>query len=239
VLKISSTQFLVIIEILVVAVGAALFFIFQNRKLKLMQENPDKPAETMQKELREPSEKTTEISAWKEKFGNLQQEFDRMKEINTKLKELIGSIMPKSSQSGDMQQLLSDMDLGKDNFDACIGGLKKEMKDMGEQVASYKKQIQSYKKESESQKEEITQLHRKLKGTVKKAEFDSMEADKNRLAIRVEQLEKQLKGKTEEFKKIEKEHMWLEKEYNRMYNNIDEEHEESLKQSASGEPAEG
>jgi predicted transcriptional regulator len=66
-----------------------------------------------------------------------------------------------------------------------------------------------------------------------------MEADKNRLAIRVEQLEKQMKEKTEEFKKMEKEHMWLEKEYNRMYNNIDEEHEESLKQNASGEPAEG
>jgi chromosome segregation ATPase len=240
VLKISSSQFLFIIEILFITVGAALFFFFQNRKLRSGQGYPKKPAEILQSEPGETSKDTTGISEWKEKFGDLQQKFERMKEVNTKLKDLISSLMPKSSRSGDMQQLLSDMELSKDEFDACIGGLKKEMNDMGEQIASYKKQVQSYKKESESQKEEITQLHRKLKGTVKKAEFDSIEADKNRLAIRVEQLENQLKERNEEFNKMEKEHMWLEKEYNRMYNNIDEEHEGSLKQnSAGGQPVEG
>jgi predicted nuclease with TOPRIM domain len=101
------------------------------------------------------------------------------------------------------------------------------------------RQGQLHGRELKFQKEEITHLKRKLKDTVKKAEFDSIQAEKNRLVIRGEQVEKQLKQKTEEFKKMEKEHIWLEKEYNAMYNNVDEEHEESLNQTAAARSSKG
>jgi len=239
VLKISSSQLLCLIEIIVVSVGIALFFFFQNRKLKSSHNDSQESAEKMQKELTIQSKKKTELSEWKAKFENLQQKFDRMKEVNGTLKEFIRSIMPESAGSENMQQLLSDMDLSRNDLDACISGLKTEMKDRGEQITSNKKQGQLHEKELKLQKEEITHLKRKLKDTVKKAEFDSIQAEKNRLVIRVEQVEKQLKQKTEEFKKMEKEHMWLEKEYNAMYNNVDEEHEESLNQAEGGRSSKG
>jgi uncharacterized protein (DUF3084 family) len=243
VLKISTSHFLFIIEIIVISVGIALFIFFQNRKLKSGHNNAKEPVQKIQVEKKQPElqeqakeqgKVKAEISKWKEKFDNIQQKFDRIKEVNVKLKALIGSIVPESSESENMQQLLSDMDLSNKDLDACIGEVKEKMKGMGEQISSYNKEIQSHKKEAESQKEEITQLNRKLKNTVNKAEYDSIEADKNRLELKVEQLEKQLKEKTEEFQKMEKEHMWLEKEYNMMYNNMEEDENGNLKPAAAG-----
>lgn len=243
-LKISTAQFLFMMEIIALSVGAAIFFFFQNRKLKSRTETPHtesptpkearaEPVKAVQKNLQQQPQKSGEVSEWKEKAANLQHKFDDLREINTKLKELIRSLLPKSARTQELEQLLSDMEISRNELDACIGGLRTELKDVGDEISSFKNQLQEKKKEAEAQKEEITQLKRKLKDTVKKADYDSIEADRNRLTNKVEQMEKQLKERNEEYKKLEKEHMWLEKEYNRIYNNIDDEYEETLKEAAS------
>jgi chromosome segregation ATPase len=260
VLKISSSHFLFILEVLVVSVGIAIFFFIQNRKLKSAQNYAKKSSEKIQKEPQSESiEKTQketqnesvekmqdelqkqaqEIAETSELKENLQHNFDQIKNVNIKLKGLVGSIVPEPDRSEDMQKILSDTALSKQDLDACIGKVKEEIKGIVEQVASNAKEGKSHEKEVETQKEELTQLKRKLENSVKKATYESMKTEKDRLEFKLEQVEKHLKEKTEEFEKMEKEHAWLEDEYNRMYDNLEAEEERHPDQAPAGQPAEG
>lgn len=207
-LEVSAIVFLGIIECLLITSGVAGFLLIRLNKMKTGEITNREERERLKRYLGFKEKKITELSVWKEKFDELQQNFDQLKDMSDKLKELIASLVPEAEKSKAVQQLLSDAQLTNKELDTCIGTLKNENKSLDQKISSYK--------------EEMDSLTKKLANTVKKSEHEAVVTERNRLEMRTQQLERQIKEKSEELNKLAKEHIWLEKEYNSLYDNINE-----------------
>jgi cell division protein FtsB len=91
----------------------------------------------------------------------------------------------------------------------CIRSLKKENEELSQKSASFKSEIHS--------------LSSELDNKVSKEEYDNLSAQKKHLQLKFNKLKQDLEEKTIEHEGLQKNYIWLEKEYNTLYENIEEE----------------
>ncbi len=208
-LKINATAFLFILELLLVFLGLSILLFLKHRKQTGEKVIYREKIEKLENNINDHEKKNKELSGFKEAFSDLRKKFNLIKNINIKLKKAIASLVPEAEKSEEYKKLIADIEQNNKELDMCIDTLEKENKEFDKKITSFT--------------DEVSGLSRKLKGTVSKAEFDRVAAEKKRLELRIEALEDKLNNKTAEYGKLEKNYMWLEKEYNALYSNVHEE----------------
>ncbi len=207
--RINATVFLFILELLLLLLGISVLLFFKHRKQKEKEVVCRDKIEEFQDNVREQEKRNRELSGYKEAFGNMQKKFDMIRGINIKLKQAIASLVPEAEKSEEYKKLIADIEQNNKELDLCIDTLERENEELSGDITSFRNKVGD--------------LSNKLKRAVSKAEFDRVEAENKRLELRIEALQDKLGNKTAEYEKLEKNYMWLEKEYNALYNNIHEE----------------
>jgi len=220
VLRVDATAFLFMLELLLALAGVSVLFFLKHRKQKEKEIVYRDRIEKLQDSVREQERRNEELSGFKEAFANMQGKLDKVRAINLKLRQAIDTLVPEAERSEEYKKLIAEIERNNKELDLCINTLERENEELCRDVTSFR--------------DEINDLSRKLKEAVSRAEFDRVVAENKRLELRVESLRDKLNNKTAEYEKLEKNYMWLEKEYNALYNNI---HEESPAAPAGGEPS--
>lgn len=207
-ISVSPLSVLFCIQFLLIFSGIAVFLFLQNNKLRRQKNVLSAKTYCLADETENPSKHDSELAAWKDMFNSLQDKFDHIREINTKLKDTVTSLVPEAEKSREYEKLIADIEQSNKELDLCMSTLEKENKDLEKKTAAYEQKVES--------------LHRKMKAYVNKVEFDKLSAENTGLEIKIKKLCDELESKTEECKKLDKNYSWLEKEYNALYENVNE-----------------
>ncbi len=208
-LRVNATAFLFILEFLLVLAGISVLLFLRYRRQKEKEVVYRHEIQELQHSAREQEKQNEELLGFKEAFGNMQRKLDKVRAINLKLKQAIDTLVPEAERTEEYKKLIAEIEQNNKELDLCINTLERENEELAADVTSFR--------------DEVDSLSRKLKDSVSRAEFDKVEAENKRLELRVESLQARLAEKTAEYEKLEKNYMWLEKEYNALYNNIHEE----------------
>ncbi|MBI4682820.1 MAG: hypothetical protein HY757_06935 [Nitrospirae bacterium] len=157
-------------------------------------------------ELAHMESKNSELTDSKDMLSELQKKFDEVKNINAKLKESINKLIPEANRTREHEQVIRDIEQSYAELDSLFVILRKEKERLNEK--------------SKSSEGHIDKLEKKLKQSVSKEEFDNLKARNKSLELKFDKLKKDLEDKTGEYESLQKNYIWLEKEYNALYNNI-------------------
>lgn len=207
-IKVNALAFLFILQFLVIFLGFTILLFFRYRKLNVREIISRGEANRLREELEHMEGQHVELSSWKEMFNNLQEKFDHIRGVNTTLKESIATLIPEADRSKKYEQLISEIEQNNKELDTCIGELQKENKQLN--------------KNSKTFERDLDQLSRKLDLSVSKEAYNNLKAQKKSLELKFEKLKKDLAAKTREHESLQKNYVWLEKEYNALYENISE-----------------
>ncbi len=208
-LRVNATAFLIILELLLLLLGISILLFLKYRKQREKEIVYRDEIEGLQHNVREQEKKNKELSDVKEAFGNMKKKLDLIRGINIKLKQAVASLAPEAGKSEEYKKLIADIEQNNKELDLCIDTLERENEELSGDIMSVRN--------------EVGDLSKKLACAVSKAEFDRVAAENKRLELRIEALQDKLGNKTSEYEKLEKNYMWLEKEYNALYSNIHEE----------------
>lgn len=149
-----------------------------------------------------------DVSDWENKFSDLQNKFEHVKNINEKLKESINKLIPEAQRTKEHAQVIKDIEHSYVELDSFIGTLRKEREQLYAKTKTYES--------------DMSKLSHKLELSVSKDEYDKMNAHKKSLELRFDKLKKDLQDKSKAYDNLQKNYLWLEKEYNALYENISE-----------------
>ena len=208
-IKIDALIFMFIVQSMLVLLSAAVFMFIQYRKKAKKESDYQTEIEQLKENVGNPEQENEAVIIWKEKLNSLQGNFEHIRSANMKLQETIKELIPEAEQSEELKKMIAGFEQTNKELDNCLGTLEKENEELDQKIGGFQDEVQG--------------LNRKLKSSVSKAEYDSLEAEKNRLEIKLKGLQDQLNTKVEEYAKLDKNYMWLEKEYNALYESTESE----------------
>ncbi len=206
-IRINATLFLFIVEFMVLLMGAAVFMFLQWRKQRGMSAVAAGPEDNNSSGGNGISNE--ELAEWQKKCAEFQEKFEKTKGINAQLQELIREIVPEAEMSEEYKRVIAEFEKNNKEIDMCINTLEKENQELDERVYLADNKVEG--------------IQRKMKDMVSGAEYNIVAAEKKRLEIKVERLKDELESKIQEYEKLDKNYLWLEKEYNSLYENMEEE----------------
>jgi len=209
VIKVPPLVLLFLIQFLLIFMGVSIFLFLRHKKLRIKEVIARGEANRLRDELRNMVMQNDQVSDWGNKFSDLQTKFEQVKNINEKLKDAINKLIPEAKRTKDHEQIFRDIEHSYVELNSFIGALRQE-----------KDQLQAKTKAYES---DMSKLSQKLEHSVAKEEFDKLNIQKKSLELKFEKLRKDLEGKVREYDSLQKNYLWLEKEYNALYSNISEE----------------
>ena len=208
-IKVPPLVLLFLIQFLLIFMGVSIFLFHRHKKLRIKEVIARGEANRLRDELRNMVIQNEQVSGWGDKFSDLQTKFEQVKNINEKLKDAINKLIPEAKRTKDHEQIFRDIEHSYVELNSFIGALRQE-----------KDQLQAKTKAYES---DMSKLSQKLEHSVAKEEFDKLNIQKKSLELKFEKLRKDLEGKVREYDSLQKNYLWLEKEYNALYSNISEE----------------
>lgn len=204
--NIPALLFLFIVQFLLISVGLAVFFFRKNNALSAKTVLSHGEIRRLEAEIEEKDTEIAEFVNLKKVFGELQGNFEQVRSVNTKLKEMVDALVPEAERSKEMQELLMQMEQNNKNLDTCLGTMQKENVALSDRLKSSER--------------EAEKLSTKMKDMVKKEDYQRVMSEKKNLELKIEKLRDDLDKKTKECEKLEKNYIYLEKEYNALYKNI-------------------
>jgi len=205
-IRINATLFLFIVEFMILFLGVAVIMFFQWRKQRGMSAVAGPKDDNSSGDNGISSE---EFAKWQQKCNEFQEKFEKTKGINAQLQELIREIVPEAEMSEQYKKVIAEFEKNNKEIDMCITTLEKENQGLDERVYLADNKVEG--------------IQRKMKDMVSGADYNMLAAEKKRLEIKVERLKDELESKIQEYAKLDKNYLWLEKEYNSLYENMEEE----------------
>jgi len=206
VIKVPPLLLLFLVQFLLIFLGLSIFLFQRYKKLRIKEVIARGEAGRLKDELNNMEIQNDEVSCWENKFSDLQEKFEHVKNINEKLKESINKLIPEAKRTKEHEQVIRDIELSYVELNSFIKTLKKE-----------KEQLHAKTKAYES---DMSKLSHKLELSVPKEEYDKLNTQKKSLELKFDKLKKDLEDKGKEYDGLQKNYLWLEKEYNALYSNI-------------------
>ncbi|MEW6599816.1 MAG: hypothetical protein AB1499_02510 [Nitrospirota bacterium] len=163
-------------------------------------------ANRLRDEIKNMNLQKDEMSDWEQKFNDLQKKFDHISTINDKLKESINKLIPEAKRTKENEQVIRDIEESYIELDAYLNSLRREKEQLQENTKAYEKDMHN--------------LSNKLQLSVPQEDYDKLNTKKKSLELKYDKIKKELDEKVGEYNSLLKNYLWLEKEYNALYNNI-------------------
>ncbi|MBI4847487.1 MAG: hypothetical protein HY808_02780 [Nitrospirae bacterium] len=205
-IRVNALVFLFIIQFLLLFLCLSIFLFIRHRKLSVKATIAQGEIRRLESEMTGQQQEITNLLPLQDMIKDLQQKFEESKTLNVKMKEMIDFLVPEAERTKEFQQLLDEMEQSNKNLDTSLATLQMENASLNEQMKSSRK--------------EVDKLSTKLRDTVKKDEYQNVLSEKKSLELKVESLQTRLDEKTKEIEKLEKNYIYLEKEYNALYKNF-------------------
>jgi len=206
VLQINALNFLFLVQFLLVFLGVSVFLFLKFRKTSVKFTIAQEEIRRLEGEIDKYKKEVTGLLNWQTMFNDLQKKFERVNSVNSKLKTMIDALIPEEERSREFQEILNEVNTNNKELSDCIGSLKNANDALNEQVKSFER--------------EVSDLSKKLIDSVGKEEYQRVVTENNKLELKVEHLKDDLDKKVKECDMIEKNYIYLEKEYNALYNNL-------------------
>jgi chromosome segregation ATPase len=208
VIRVHPLVMLFLIQFLLIFLGLTLFLFFKYRKINVKEIIARGEAIRLRDELKNMEINKDNGSGWKDKFSDLQKKYEHVKSINAKLNESINKLLPEAKRTNGHEQIIKDIEQSYIELESFIVSLQKEK--------------ELFHAQSKSLEGDINKLSQKLEHSVSKEEYDKLDAKKNGLESKFDKLKEDLAVKSTECESLKKNYLWLEKEYNALYDNISE-----------------
>jgi len=205
-IKIPALLFLFLMQFLLIFLGLAIFLFQKNRKQSAKTILSQGEIRRLEAEIQTKDIEVSELLNLKKTYEELHGNFEQMRTVNAKLKEMVDTLIPEAERSQEMQDLLSQMEQNNKELDTCLGTIQKENVSLNERLKSSER--------------ETEKLSTRMKDMVKKEDYQHVMSEKKNLELKLEKLKDDLDKKTKECEKLEKNFIYLEKEYNALYKNI-------------------
>ena len=205
-IQIKALIFLFLVQFLLIFLGLAVFLFLRLKKTNIKFTISQGEIRRLESEIDRYKKEVTGLLNWQTMFNDLQKKFEHATAVNLKLKTMIDALIPEAERSKEFQGILNDVENNNKELSVCIGSLKNENDEINKQIISFKNEVDG--------------LSKKLRDSVTKAEYENLLSEKNRLELKVGHLKDDLEKKTKEVEKLEKNYMYLEKEYNALYDNF-------------------
>ncbi len=205
-IKLPALLVLFLIQLLLISWGTAIALFKRNKKLNIQAASSHEEIKKLADELDVQKEGMAEFSNLQTLFSELQQKFEQLTIVNAKLKEMIDFLLPEAERSKEFQEILNEVEHNNNELITCIGTLQKENEALNQRKKSFEKEVDG--------------LSRKLRDTVNKEEYQKVLSEKKSLEIKLENLREDFGKKTKDLEKLERNYIYLEKEYNALYKNF-------------------
>ncbi len=205
-IQINALIFLFLIQFLLIFLGISIILFRQYRKINIKTTISQGEIRRLESEIDRYKKEVTGLLNWQTMFNDLQKKFEHATAVNLKLKTMIDALIPEAERSKEFQGILNDVENNNKELSVCIGSLKDENEEINKQIVSFKNEVDG--------------LSKKLRDSVTKAEYENLLSEKSRLELKIGHLKDELEKKTKEVEKLEKNYMYLEKEYNALYDNL-------------------
>jgi chromosome segregation ATPase len=212
-IKINALAFLFIIQFLIVFITLTILSYRQIKKLKSKALKLQGEIIRLKLEIENLENIHHEIEEWKQVFNGLQSKFEGIRNANSSLKESIRQLIPTAERSDSYNKIITDIERNNKELDMCIATLQKENEELRERTESVQKNI--------------NKMSAQLNNSVSQKDYDSAVADKHQLERKVSKLQDELADMTNQYEGLEKNYLWLEKEYNALYTNVTEAQEQN------------
>jgi len=206
VIKIPALLFLFLVEVIFICAGLAVFFFIRHRKISIKATIAGGEIRRLESEIGKQQGEVETLSGYPKMYEEMREKLEQIQAINSKLKETVEALVPEAERSKEFEQMLAEIDEHNKELNAAIGSLQNE-----KETLSQSKQY--FKKEAEG-------LAGKLRDSVKRDDYQHVMSEKKSLELKVESLQAEVDQKTKALEKLEKNYIYLEKEYNALYRNI-------------------
>ena len=206
IIKINALALLFLVQFLLIFIALTVVFYRQFKKEKVKATVSEGGFRRLISEIKQVEAKNDEESGWKDRFSDMKSKFVAIKTHNEKLKQSIEALIPKAERTKEYENVIGEIEGSYAELDSFLREVKKEKLHLSEQSESFQGDIQK--------------LSSNLEDSVSKAEFDNLQAEKHGVELKVKKLQQELQERSAEYEKIEKNYMWLEKEYNALYENV-------------------
>lgn len=205
-IQINALIFLFLVQFLLIFLGLAVVLFLKLKKINIKTTISQGEIRRLESEIYRYKEEVTGLLNWQTMFNDLQKKFEHVTDVNSKLKAMIDALIPEAERSKEFQEILNEVENNNKELSACIGSLKNENEEINKQMKSFKNEVDG--------------LSKKLRDSVTRKEYENLLSEKNRLELKVGHLKDDLEKKAKEIEKLEKNYMYLEKEYNALYDNL-------------------
>jgi uncharacterized phage infection (PIP) family protein YhgE len=193
VIKVNALVFLFVVQFLLIFLGLTIFLFIRSRKINHGQ-GSYKDNDSLEGSVKIPETNNEEIAVMKGMLSDFQDKFEKIKNVNTNLKEAVTTLMPEGEGSGQYEQLLAEVEKNQREIELCIETLQRENEQLNDKNKSFEE------------------------GAGKLAtKYATVLSEKTSLESRVEELHKELAGLTEANDKLKHTYSMLEKEYDALY----------------------
>ena len=206
IIKINALAMLFLVQFLLIFIALTIVFYRKFMKEKIKATVSEGGVRRLSHEVKKIEKKSDETDGWKSKFGDMQSKFEVIKTHNAKLKQSIEALIPKAERTKEYEQVIGEIEGSYVELDSFLRDLKKDKLHLT--------------KQSEALQGDIYKLSGKLEESVSKSEFDILQATKHEVDLIVNKLQKELEDRNEAYETLEKNYMWLETEYNALYENV-------------------
>jgi chromosome segregation ATPase len=204
--NVPALLFLFLLQFLLVSIGLAVFFFIRHRKMNMKLVISQGEIRRLESEIERHKEEVNGLLSFQKMFYDLQQKFEQIQGINTKLREAVEVLVPEAERSKEFAELISQIDSHNKELSTCIGTLQTENDSLTKRMKSFQT--------------EVAGMSERLRGSVTKEDHQQVLNEKDRLERKIKNHQEELDKKTREYEKLEKNYMHLEKEYNALYMNI-------------------
>jgi len=208
VLQVDPLFVLLTIQCLLISAGFSIFMIIKYRNLLAIKDAAQKELQILHTEVNRQSLVNNELMEWKDMFNELQEKFEGIRTLNEKLKDSIALLIPEAERSKEYEQLITDIEQSNKTLDNCIGSLKKENEELEKTTAALER--------------EANGLADLLQKSVRKEELDRAVEKKRSIEIKYKKIVAEFDQLRTEHEKLQKSNTSLQKEYNALYDNIEE-----------------
>jgi len=206
VLQINALIFLLLVQFLLICLGVSVFLFLKVRKTNIKFTISQGEIRRLESEIDKYKKEVMGLLNWQTMFNDLQKKFEHVTSVNSKLKTMIDALIPEAERSKEFQEVLNEVENNNKELSASIGSLKNENEEINKQMRSFRNEVDG--------------LSKKLRDSVSKKEYENLLSEKNRLELKVGHLKDELELKKKDYDKLEKNYMYLEKEYNALYENL-------------------
>jgi chromosome segregation ATPase len=205
-IQINALFFLFLMQFLLIFLGLAVVLFLKFKKINIKTTISQGEIRRLESEIDRYKKEVTGLLNWQTMFNDLQKKFEHTTAVNSKLKAMIDALIPEAERSKEFQEILNEVENNNKELSACIGSLKNENEEINKQMRSFKNEVDG--------------LSKKLRDSVTRKEYENLLSEKTRLELKVGHMKEDLEKKTKEIEKLEKNYMYLEKEYNALYDNL-------------------